>query len=209
MQAQVILRGPENITWHSELKDEPSFYGWPVLSFETVTATLPAQVESRSIYAHLYDKTQPFAILRAVFLDWKSTREAFREQGENFQLTLPARFIKLPIDRLNTWLSSFSNLKTSIDELCPYDSEVPIRKLRIERDYTACIFEKVWQNEDEDHAILNEKWDQVWEQMTETLAIEATMDYLREDFWLNQVEARYNYQAYKPNWFNFEQALLK
>lgn len=209
MQAQVILRGPENITWQPKLKDEPSFYGWPILSVETITATLPARLEARSIYAHLYDETQSFAILRAVFLDWKSTREAFQEQGKKFQLILPARFVKLPMDRLKMWLSSFSNLKTSIDELCPTDSEMPIRRLRIERDYTTCIFEKVWQSENEDYATLNEKWDQVWEQMTESLATEPTIDYLSEDFWLNQVQARYDYAVYQPNWFNFKQTLLK
>jgi hypothetical protein len=204
MQAQVILHGPKDITWDDGEKGGPPFYGWSILSLRITNANLPSQFESRSVYANLYDKSQQFGVLRATSWDWKGTREAFREQGANFKLIMPARFVKLPIEQLNKWLLAFKDLKTTVDERCPVNSEVPIRGLRIERDYKACLFEKVWQNQSVKYAKLNEKWNQIWHQMTEALEVGPFIDHLNEDFWLNQLEVKYDFQAYQPKWFNFE-----
>lgn len=210
MQADAILQGPKSMIWNSETKDEiPFLYGWAILSLTTTTATLPACIESRSVYADLTDDSQEFAILRAVYWDWAIARKATKaqkaanKQESKIKQNIPARFIKLPITQLVEWLSAFDNVSTSVDEPCTYSKEGPIRGLRVERDYTACIFEKVWQEDDTEHSLLKRQWNKIWQQMTEALINEPIVSRVQEDYWLINLEPNYDFDAYKPNKFEF------
>jgi hypothetical protein len=202
IQVQTILRGPQNITF-PERDEELPFYGWPMLALKTVTPTLPSREESRLVYANLNDDEQEFAVLRAASWDWKVARQAIHEQGENFKPVIPARFIKIPIDQLKEWLSNFTELTIIIGGFCENNDKIPIRGLRVERDYTACILEKVWQAQDPQHISLNEQWNDVWQQMTEALTTAPIITHPREDFWLVQIEINYDFQTYRPNRFEF------
>jgi hypothetical protein len=204
-QANIILQGPKSMIWDPEIEGEPPFWGWPVLSLETITATLPARIESRSVYANLTDDTQPFAVLRAVYWNWDIAKKMIEEQQKEdiIRPTIPARFVKLQMIQLGEWLSVFNNISVTIDGSCVDDDEVPIRKLRIEQDYTSCIFEKVWQTQDVNHNPLNQKWDQVWQQMTEALKNGSHIFRLKEDYRLLKFEFNYDFEVYQPDQFDF------
>lgn len=202
MKVQATLQGPQTITW-PEVENRSSFYGWSTLYLQVISPTLPSQTEVRSIYANLTDGSQEFVVLRAVYWDWKKERRKIREQKENYELVFPARFVKLPNEKLNTWLSTFTG-RAMVDEPCLDNNGVPIRGLRIERDYTACKFEKVWQGSRQHHIKLNQQWDQVWLEMTEALQTMPTVAHLREDFWLTQLDVNYDFETYQPERFRFD-----
>jgi hypothetical protein len=202
IHSQTILQGPQSITL-PETGEKLSFYGWATLALRTVSPTLPSQFESRIVYANLHDTEQEFVILRAAFWDWKVARQAIQEQGESYKPVIPVRFIKIPIDQLKGWLSNFIELSIIVGGFCENNDKIPIRGLRVERDYTACIFEKVWQAEDSEHIPLNSQWNQIWQQMTEALTTAPIITYLVESFWLTQMEINYDFQLYRPNHFEF------
>lgn len=203
VQADVILGGPQNVLWASEKEGDPPYYGWPVLLLEKMRAAPIDQVESRCVYANLLDNTQQFAVLRAVTWDGGAVRKIVREQEQNFKLVMPARFVKLPVERLKVWLSKFESLRVILNNYTD-DDTVTIRRLRIKQDYVHRIFEKVWQTQDTDHTILNQQWSEVWVQMTEVLAIEPSVINLEEDFWFVNPKIVYDFQAYQPDQFTLE-----
>jgi hypothetical protein len=198
VEACAIWRGPKNI----EVSDSEgvSFYGWPTLSLEVTTGQTD-RVESRTMYANLFDDLQHFAILRAVNWDGRLIKKTVVEQGENFKLMLPARFVKIPVEWARTWLSEFDGMNVAINEVLSDDNTVDIRRLRIEQDYKTCVFEKIWQTHNSSYAPLNQKWDGVWRQMTGALTNEPLVTDFDEDFWFVNPEIVYDLQTYQPDWF--------
>jgi hypothetical protein len=202
-QANAILRGPQNILWAPDVESEPPYYGWSALLLEKMKAAPVDYIEARSVYANLFDNTQQFAVLRAVSWNGETTRKLVREQGQNFKLLMPARFVKLPIERLKTWLSEFNGISITVNIDCIDDDAANIRRLRIKQDHISCIFEKVWQAHQTNHSKLNQKWDQVWTQMTESLITEPSITNLDEDFWFVKLDIAYDFRTYRPDWFDF------
>jgi hypothetical protein len=196
IQAEAIWRGPKNLV----IRDPASepFYGWPHLCLEAKMSGTD-RVEARSIYANLFDVSQPFAILRAVYWDGVSTRTAFRKSIKSFTLKLPARFVKIPIRKLKIWLSEFDGVNVALSGIDESNDDVEIiRRLRIEYDYMSCVFEKVWQIQDKNHSILNQKWQKLWTQTTKALVIEPLVTNFDEDFWFVLPKVKYDYKTYKP-----------
>ena len=204
LQASAIWRGPCNIV----IKDRRGvyFYGWPMLSLEA-RAYRTDRIESRSIYANLSRKSQRVVILRAVSWNGKAVREAIRPQGKNpqFDLVMPAKYVSLPVKHFRAWLSEFDGVSVLANETCEdYDDLTVIRRLRIDRDYMNCVFEKVWQFQEATNVLMNHKWEKVWEQMTKALVTKPLITNFDEDFWFVNPEVKYDFEAYQANWFALE-----
>jgi hypothetical protein len=193
--ANAILHGPKDIVV-SNLKGQ-KFYGWPNLTVEVRDART-VRIESRSVYANLFDTSQKSAILRAVYWDGLSARKAFKEQTNNNRVVLPARFVVVSTQRLRTWLSQFHDLDIRVSTKYDADKTTDVRRLRIESNYVSQIFEKVWQRQDPQHTSLNERWNRVWRWMTESLHEESVIEGIIEDFWFVNPEVHYDLRTYQP-----------
>lgn len=201
-QAEFIWEGPKDIVLDGAT-DEDRFYGWPVLSLEFRAGQVD-QLEARSVYANPLDETQVFAILRAVYWDGIATRKALHRQGRTFELTLPARFVRIPLEHLHSWLSAFKGINVRLDALPGRDAHIPVRRLRIELNDKICAIEKVWQAADPEHTLLNQEWNQVWAAMTEALQSAPIVTTCDEDFWVYQPDVIYDLQMYEPARFSVE-----
>lgn len=203
VKANAIWRGPEDITIPDLGGD--TFYGWSTLSLE-LRPKWEDRLESRIVYANIYDVKQKTVILRAVYWDRVAARKAIAkpEQGESYNLMLPARFVKVPAEVFKGWLSDFDNVNVVINTPKKEDKKAGIRRLRIERDYAASIFEKVWQTENKKHSLLNQKWDSIWKQMSNILSQEPFVVNLDEDFWFVNPQVKYNFRTYQPDLLELE-----
>ena len=195
-QAHAILRGPRSIE-APNLDSEP-FYGWPVLSLELRTADAD-RVESRIIYANPLDATQHVAILRAVYWDGVLAKKVVKNQGDKFQQILPARFVKISAAQVKAWLSKFTGISIVNEDLAA-DETADIRRLRIEQDYLSWVLEVVWESKDQNHALLNQKWDEAWLETTQVLKTEPPLTSFYEHFWFTYSEIQYSHQEYQPDW---------
>lgn len=193
-QASAIYTGPKSV--EAVLNDQ-RFWGWPILSLEVRAAQIDS-IESRSVYANLVNESQHVAILRAVYWDGQSAKKAIYD-GRPFTMVLPARFVIMPLKRLDLWLAEFADIVVSVSTKSEKDETVDIRKLRIELDYIASIFEKVWQVRDSAHAVLNKKWSGVWDQMTEQLKNGPALSDLSENFRFVIPEVRYEFNTFHPD----------
>lgn len=199
VRAGGTLRGPANITLQQS--SEKGFYGWPLLSLEAQEGRTD-RIESRIIYANLFNEEQATAVLRSVYWDGEIARKAYRQKEQPFQLYLPARFVQMPTQQVREWLSQFDGASTIVNDAIGEDDTIIIRRLRIERDYKASVFEKIWQVQDESHAALNQRWNQVWQHMTESLSkVESAIRIsdVDEDFWLGRPWVRYDMEKWQPN----------
>jgi hypothetical protein len=202
LHAAAAYNGPHSITIRAK---DRSFYGWPTLVLELRSAKAD-RVESRTIYANLFDHTQEFAILRATFWDGVSSRKnfkeypEFREHPEKFPVVLPARFVKISTRRLRSWLFEINGMSVKVSGVNAIDSKVDVvRKIRVEQDYVACVFEKVWQAEDRNHAILNNKWRKIWTGFSRALKTAPIIDKFTENFGLAVPVFWYDFDNFQPD----------
>jgi len=195
VRAQAVLHGPANITVR-QLCGE-GFYGWPVLTLEA-QASQADKVESRIVYANPFNEGQHVAVLRSVYWDGEAARKAYREQGQRLKLSMPARFVQIPADQVREWVSQFDGVGIVINDAVGESGTVDIRRLRIERDYKSSVFEKIWQMQDADHALLNRRWGHVWQHMTDALESKPLIPDPDEDFWLGRPWFVYDMQGYQP-----------
>jgi len=196
MEAQTVWRGPKHMGFY--VNDNNSSYGWSVLSLE-IKSGRGDIIDSRCVYAHLFNDEQQFALLRAVYWDGVSAKKAFRKHKGNYNLVLPARFVKLPVGKLKTWLMAFEGLSTTISKRTNNVEIVNIKRLRIEYDYVSPKFEQIWQIEEPEYAKLNDVWDKVWLDMTNTLLVEASITRFSEHFDFAISKFSYDFQTYRPD----------
>ncbi|HEX8994415.1 MAG TPA: hypothetical protein VF812_00135 [Ktedonobacterales bacterium] len=199
-QAFPLWDGPGSIEMR-EL-DGGRFYGWSVLSL-AARFDYPVLLESRTVYGHLFDEEQAVAILRAVSWDDKEAHRAIREQGQSAPLVMPVRFVRIPLDQLRQWLAIFKDMAIIAEQTLVEDATVPIRRLRIEWEYTSCVVEKIWKAQGPQHAVLLAAWTQVWQEMGEALraAPQLDMSEIEEIFDAMQPDTSvYNAQDYRPDW---------
>ena len=184
--------------------DGELFYGWNVLSL-AVRFEYPILLESRIVYAYLFHEEEQVAILRAVAWDDRVARHAILEQGQSAPLSMPVRFVRLPLNQLHQWLAAFKDLVIIADQTLVEDSTLPARRLRVEWEYTSCVIEKVWKGQASAHAALLAAWTRVWEEMGVALQaapqlaaheIEEIFDALPPD------TSVYNAQEYRPDWLD-------
>lgn len=206
MREQVfpLWRGPGSITVR-DLGGEP-FYGWRVLLF-AARLDWPLRIESRAVYAHLFDDTQKTAVLRAMSWDGSPARRSVEEQGQQAKLIVPVQFIQLPIERIHNWLSAFKDMSIVAEQTLTDDATIPIRTLRVEWEYTSCVVETVWRSQNARHAALQGAWQRVWEEMTHMLHTAPALPPaagVEEDFEIVPAEtSAYDLQTYRPDWFPF------
>lgn len=195
VRALAILHGPADITLQQSSAE--GFYGWPLLNLEAQEGRKD-RIESRIVYANLFDEEQATAVLRSVFWDGEAARTVYRQREQPFRLSLPARFVLVSVQQAREWLSQFDNASTVINDAIGEEDTVIIRRLRIERDYKSTVFEKVWQAQDKSHETLNQRWDQVWSYMTESLQTGPLISDADEDFWLARPWGRYDMKGWQP-----------
>lgn len=184
--------------------DGERFYGWSVLSL-AVRFAYPILLESRIAYAHLFDEEQQTAILRAVSWDDRVAQRAIRAHGQQAPLQVPARFVRVPLDQLRSWLTAFKDLTITADQVLVEETSIPIRRLRVEWEYTSCVIEKVWKGDATAHATLLAAWTGVWEQMGAALrtAPQLAAQEIEELFYATQPDTSvYTAQEYRPDWLS-------
>lgn len=199
-QAFPIWKGPGSL--QAPALDGTSFYGWSVLSL-AARFDYPVLLESRIVYAHLFDSEQQSAVLRAVAWDDRAAHRAILDQGQAAPLNMPVRFVRLPLSLLQHWLAAFKDLAITANQAVVEDTAVPIRRLRIEWEYTSCAIEKVWKGEAPEHAELLKVWTHVWQEMGEALgtAPQIAPHEVSEVFRAVQPDTSvYQPQAYTPDW---------
>lgn len=191
--ALIMYRGPHSISF---AVDEEKFWGWATLTLEVQTAKLDV-IESRSVYANLFDEGQTLTVLRAAYWDGPSARQKLRKEHQ-YDILLPARFVQLKAERLRLWLSDLNGLNIQLHTAYEADGNTEIRKLRIELDYVTWVFERVWQLTDSGYALLNQRWNHVWNQMTQALMNEPVIQNFEEHFLFPVPKVRYNFSTYQP-----------
>lgn len=187
-----VWEGPEYISWQEDLEPHG---GWPVLSLE-ITAADKDQIDSRIIYADLFDETQNSAILRAVYWDGVSARKAVRTEGEDFIPIIPAKLVHFDVQELEAWLTELNGIEILIPGKCERVSTEDIKKLRTSVDYKSCTFELVWQSNEERLDVLNNKWKSIWQKMSEALKRGADVVEFNEDYWFAETRSRYDFNVY-------------
>ncbi|NWJ48693.1 MAG: hypothetical protein HXX08_22765 [Chloroflexi bacterium] len=193
-----LLLGPTSFYWQH---DHDSFYGWSVLSLH-MRLGWEDRNEVRTVYGNLFDSSQDYSVLRAVFWNGIVERAKVRKEKEAYIGQLPARFIEIPVSLLREWLNEFDDLSLKIDLSSQLDESVKVRRLRIERDYYSEIFEYIWQKENELFSELNNKWQKVWDQMTELLSSSKIVTDFSEEYSAYEGRVHYNLDAYSADIFD-------
>ncbi len=178
------------------------FYGWSVLTLAG-RFNWPLRIESRIVYANLFDPEQPIAVLRAVSWDYGIAHQAICELRENAPLAVPVRFVEVPVAHVREWLTLFKDLTVTAEQTIVDDATLPIRRLRIEWEYTSCILEKIWQEQGPQHQALLTAWSEVWAAMGHTLRTSPQLDMsmVDEDFSAVQPDrSAYVPRDYDPDW---------
>lgn len=193
-KAKFIWRGPRSIDIYQN--NSTIFYGWSTLALELMGKG--DNIECRTLYANMFDESQDFAILRTVVWNRSAIKEMIKDQPNNFELVLPAKFVIIPVNQLEKWLKSFNGIRTSIQPHIYKTTTNTTRRLKIERDYKSAIFEKTWEQRSNKYNRLNEKWEVVWNEMTQFLEREPIFLDFFEKFWPVIPNPHYNFNDYHP-----------
>lgn len=183
-------------------QDGDLFYGWRALSLAG-RYNWPLRIESRIVYANLFDPVQSIAVLRAVSWDYGIAHQAISELRESAPLVVPVRFVEVPVPHVREWLAKFKDLTVTAEQTEVHDETVPIRRLRIEWEYTSCVLEKIWQEQGPQHEPLLTAWSQVWEAMGNSLRTSPQLEIpmIDEDFSAVQLDrSAYAPRDYDPDW---------
>lgn len=199
-QALRLWEGAPSIAL-DDLDGEP-FYGWNVLSL-AARFDYPFRLESRIAYANLFDEEQPGAIVRAVTWDSRVTHRAISELRQHAPLVVPARFVRVPVESVREWLAVFKDLTITMEQTLVEDTTVPIRRVRLEWEYTSCVWEKIWQDPGPQHATLVAAWTAAWERMGDALRTHPQLEAatINEDFDVTMPDRSvYDASGYDPAW---------
>lgn len=178
------------------------FFGWSVLALAG-RLNWPLRLESRIVYANLFDSEQHIAILRAVSWDYAVAHQAISELRDDAPLLVPVRFVHVPLAHVREWLAPFKDLTLTAEQTEVQDTTLPIRRLRIEWEYTSCVLEKIWQQQGPQHEALLTAWSQVWIAMGNALRTSPQVEIstVDEDFRAVQSDRSvYAPGGYDPDW---------
>jgi len=155
-------------------------------------------VESRAVYASLVDETQPDGLLRAIY--WDSQTVKRDSSPETTPIKIPAKFVRVPVERVRQWIGAFDTLSTSLHVSSEEDDSLPICSLRIEIDAVYSVFERVWQVTPDEENELQRVWQEVWLQTGLALQTSPGVTDIEENF--SCVEPKpdvYDFQTYQPS----------
>lgn len=190
-QALNICRGPERIVTEN-------FDGWQLMSLEVKTGRID-RIESRSVYANLNNESQHIGFLRAAYWDGVTIRQEFQKQRQDYKLLLPLRVVELPTEQVKRWLAAFDTVNVPIKEPESTYDKLDIKRLRIDQGWVYQVFEMIWQNQSIQYNELNQKWTQVWTQMTEKLQVSPSIIDFLEMLPHTSLDFKYDLQNYDPN----------
>jgi hypothetical protein len=99
-------------------------------------------------------------------------------------------------------LATFKDVPTFAEQTTIDDTELPIRQVRVEWEYTSCVFEKVWQSPDPQHAPLVAAWSHVWADMGEALDALPQLDpqEIEETYEDTPQSGLYDTKSYDTHW---------
>lgn len=180
-QAFNVFRGPQSIVLINPQDNSTAFYGWAILALQ-ISPHFLDKVESFIVYANPYDESQEFVVLRYLFWDGVAARKEF-STNSNFPLKFPAKFVKIPLAKLQAWFGRFKTLAVPISAENS-DSLGFIRRLNLSWEYKSQVFEKIWQPSHE-YVELTVNWNAVWAEMVATLAAGELLDFtiIQETYW--------------------------
>lgn len=173
------------------------FSGWPFISLD-VRIGWPHRIESRSVYLDVRDESQKFAVLRAVSWDAMSIHASLREQREDFEFAIPARFVQIEAEKARFWADLLEGSAVFVSDINSRDQDIPIKRFRIEWDPISSAFEQVWQGADQHHETIDGWWSAIWSEMTECLMTSPAIDEFKEHFRSAALDVSYNSMLYEP-----------
>jgi hypothetical protein len=189
-----VYLGPMSVSF--EWRNQP-FWGWPVLSLGI--RRLPEDwLESRTVYANPFDKTQRWALLRAITWDRIMTRQIIESEQEH-ALRVPAKFVVVSQRHLDSWLQEFDGVNILVRTAAGLDYLGEVRRIRIELNYATSIFEKLWQTDDAEYTKLNMRWSGVWQNMTNVLRRKSAYMDFSENFRDSASNVEYAFDEYRPD----------
>ncbi len=178
------------------------FYGWRTLGLDVRVdhkGSRP-EFEARIVYANLYDETQENAILRAVYWNNDAERARLAEEGMNYRLGVPARFVWVPHSVLNSWIETLHGVNTDVATKPGVDPFLPIRRLLVKADYKTSVFEKVWEYQESNTSALDLAWKEIWNKMGDALSNGTPLtSRLEEAFEPSLPHPFYDLESYQPN----------
>jgi len=177
------------------------FYGWPYILLAVRAPTLDWQ-ETRIVYANIYDKFQKYGIIRSVLWNGTHARKLFRTDPSSVSLSIPAKFVVIPMDRVEFCLKPFQRVSSPV--LVKDDEpKIEIRRIRIERDYATGVFERTWHLSSIPKSLraLDEAWSTVWEYLGEDLHRSNQIEDIEEDFWIENFQMNYDFEGYNNKLF--------
>jgi hypothetical protein len=192
--AGYVRRSPQSLAW--EWQGDPNGYGSSVLVLEYGTSDL--LMETRTLYGDMLDAEQQHAILRAAQWKMDDAYKSITKQGDAFVLNMPARYVVVPVKTMVDWLSMFANLSVQVNLISDADRTMGVRRLRIQQDFVTHAFERAWEGDRIENHELNQRWNRVWDLMTEALSAEPTIDTFRESFWGDTSRVKYDLERYMP-----------
>ena len=195
-----LWQGSESLSFSDE------FTGWMSLAL-TATTGFPRYYESRKIFAPLDEVEQQYVILRACVWDAPGTNKLIRTLGNATPVSVPVRFVKVPLATLYDWFARFQQISVSF---LPNDEDarrgqVVVMSVRVE--YHPSATERAWVAPLEPD--LTQLWFAVWDEMTALLKQEEPIAYelIEEYFARDDIDTSgYDHQGYQPEGFPFPQA---
>jgi hypothetical protein len=193
-------RGPQSID--ALVDTTKPFWGWQVLSLETrIHHGLDPEFESRSVYGVPHNADEPHAILRAVYWNHAHERQEMNGKGFNYSFGMPARFVQVSAAQSLQWIQRFKGINALIDPTWGNDSQEPIRRLRIESDYSSSTIETTWKSGRSVYKKIDGRWESVWNEMSEILKSAPVVTRLAEDYRAVIGVPRFDLEAYRPDAF--------
>lgn len=180
--------GPKYVSWNDEGE---SYFGMLTILLQRIAADADL-IDTRSVYANLFDDSQDYAVLRATYWDGVSTRKIVKAGDENYKPIIPAKFVQITMDQVRSWLHQITDVSVPSLRSWEEDLSFEVRRVRIEPDYRGKIVDFVWQSDDVKLEVMNQCWKAVWNEMSTVLSKGKSLIEFEEDFWI--VEPRYEYE---------------
>lgn len=178
------------------------FSGSKILCLEQWDRQSPI-LENISVYGNIYErKYQPECVLRQTLLSMKKVSNQYfsmpKDQIEECKVTLPAKFIQLPIEYVERWIAQFSEMDITLSKLSGYRTANILRGLYIAHTYNTDMLHFKWNYYPtaKRQKRVNKEWDKVWKEMHEICQVQSTNidGEVRESSYDMDQKMRYEYE---------------
>jgi hypothetical protein len=203
VRAFALWEGPQNV---EVIRDgEIAFFGWNLLGLTARYPSYPAKtlmLESRLVYANLFDETQAEVVVRGCWLDNEIILAPLQHQPSESPVAIPCRFVAVPREEIEALIGPIVGLTVPIGAVSDSNVELQVRKLLVRQDYTLCTFEKTWQSDDQSHELLNHTWNQAWAKLGMLLSEHPPLDSTDVKEYFLPTDTQSLQTAYDPSTYN-------